>query len=366
MANADTTRRRFLASGSLVASLGLSPLARAESILPSPGWLRALPSGPVAGTTFTEAYAAMVARDAYFCAWPLVNVYNRRLIYSQLNEIVMAGPVPAAPLNQLGMLSDYIEPQERIVACPNQDVVYGAGALALDQSAAVIQVPDFGERFWVYQVVDTRTDSFADLGKMYGTTPGFYLLVGPNWKGDVPKGIAKVFRASTNSGYVVPRIFQDDNLADNKRVREVTRQIMMYPLAQFDGAMKSRDWTQLPKKESLSSGDEEVKWVVPEKFLDVLPTVLADAPPQPGEEARYAELQAVLAVANKNPQIKVAMQKAFLAADSELVKPLFEFPQLGPTAALSLEHAIERRDLWCRLSHPDCGRQIEHLRQQAA
>ena len=101
----------------------------------------------------------------------------------------MAGPVPAAPLNQLGMLSDYIVPEERIVACPNQDVVYGAGALAFDQSPAVIQVPDFGERFWVYQIVDLRSDSFVQLGKMYGTTPGFYMLVGPNRRGEAPKGV---------------------------------------------------------------------------------------------------------------------------------------------------------------------------------
>jgi hypothetical protein len=47
-------------------------------------------------------------------------------------------------------------------------VVYGAGSIALDRSPVVLQVPDFGDRFWVYQVVDLRTDSFADLGKMYG------------------------------------------------------------------------------------------------------------------------------------------------------------------------------------------------------
>jgi hypothetical protein len=89
--------------------------------------------------------------------------------------------VPSAPLNKLAMLTDYITPEQRLVACPNQDVVYGVGLLALDQSPVVIQVPDFGDRFWVYQVVDLRTDGFVQLGKMYGTTPGFYLLAGPNW-----------------------------------------------------------------------------------------------------------------------------------------------------------------------------------------
>jgi hypothetical protein len=325
----STSRRTFVTSAALLATASLVNRTRANPIAPSPGWLRALPSGPMAGTTITEAYAALVARDAYFWAWPLANVYNRRLKYTPLTEIVMAGPVPAAPLNQLGMLSDYIAPEERIVACPNQDVVYGVGALALEQSPAVVQVPDFGDRFWVYQIVDMRTDSFADLGKMYGSTPGFYLLAGPNWQGEVPKGISRVFRASTHTGYVIPRVFQADDPEDNKRVQTVTQQIMMYPLAQFDGTMKSRDWPKLPKAASLSSGDEEVKWVDPEKFLDILPMVLADAPPQPGEEARYAELQAVLAIAGKDAKIKAAMQQAVIAADKELVKPLFEFRNWG-------------------------------------
>ncbi|WP_373426380.1 MULTISPECIES: DUF1254 domain-containing protein [Agrobacterium] len=77
--------------------------------------------------------------------------------------------------------------QQRWAACPNQDVTYGAGIAALDQAPVVVKVPDFGDRFWVYQIADLRTDSSAQIGTMYGSKPGHYLLVGPNWKGDVPK-----------------------------------------------------------------------------------------------------------------------------------------------------------------------------------
>jgi hypothetical protein len=97
------------------------------------------------------------------------------------------------------------EPESAWVACPNQDVVYGAAIAALDETPVVVQVPDFKGRFWVYQVVDLRTDGFAEIGAMYGTQPGFYLLVGPNWNGEVPKGITKVFRAKTGTAFVVPR-----------------------------------------------------------------------------------------------------------------------------------------------------------------
>jgi hypothetical protein len=144
--------------------------ASIPSLTPSPGWNRAMPPGPDARVKITEEYAKHVARDVYFWAWPLVNMYNRRLAFSQMNEMCYSGPLPQAPLNRFTMLTDYIAPEQRHVACPNQDVVYGAGQLGLDLSPVVVQVPDFGERFWVYQVCDLRTDGFAQLGKMYGVT----------------------------------------------------------------------------------------------------------------------------------------------------------------------------------------------------
>jgi hypothetical protein len=324
------TNCRFLIGVAALALLQAALPARADRIAPSPSWGTAMPDGPVAGMKITPEYAALVARDAYFWAWPLVNVYNRRLTFEPIKDFsLMGGIVPVAPPNRLTMLTDYIAPEERIVACPNQDVVYGNGILALDKSPVVVQVPDFGDRFWVYQIVDTRTDSFADLGKMYGTQPGFYLLAGPDWNGEVPKGITRVFRSSTNSGVVLPRVFQEDTDADKKAVQSVLSRVMMYPLSEFDGVMKSNNWSAAIKLPSASQGAEETKWVVPDKFVDVLPQVLKDTPPLPGEEARYAQLVAVLEAAKSDPRIKAAMTEAAEDADKSLVGPLFEFRNYG-------------------------------------
>src|SRR5262245_35685474 len=172
--------------------------AQTQSIAPSPSWLRALQPGPDTRVKINEDYSKLVACYAFFWAWPLFNIYNKRRSAEQSKELAYAGPVPAAPLNRLVMLTDYVASDERLVACPNQDVAYGGGSLGLDRSSVVIQVPDFGQRFWVYQVVDLRTDSVVQLGKMYGTTPGFYLIVRQNWQGNVPNGISRIFRAATN------------------------------------------------------------------------------------------------------------------------------------------------------------------------
>jgi hypothetical protein len=344
--DANTDRRKLLVAGTTLAlssvlPVGSTSLAKAEAsslnpqpLPPSPEWARALPAGPDARVKITEAYAAHVARDAFFWAWPLVNVYNRRLAFSKMTEQRYVGPLLEAPLNRLTMLMDYVDPEERNVACPNQDVVYGLGMLALDVSPVVVQVPDFGDRFWVYQIVDLRTDSFVQLGKMYGTVPGFYLLVGPGWNGEVPKGITRVFRASSNTGLIAPRVFQDDTPQDKRAIQGVLTGIVMYPLAEYDGRIKSMEWSKLPRAVAGPHGEEETRWVSPEKFFDELPAVLTDAPPLPGEEARYAQVLSVLAAAKDNPKIKQAMIEAAKDAEEKLVNPLFQFRNYG----LQLSH----------------------------
>jgi len=288
-----------------------------------------LPPGPAKGMKITEEYARLVTRNAYFWAWPLVNIYNRRISSAQLPEIVMAGSILASPVNRLGMQTDYIAWDERLVACPNQDVAYGGCSLALDQSPVVIQAPDFGNRFWVYPAYDLRTDQFTAIGSIYGSKPGFYLLVGPDWQGETPKGINQVFRAKTNTGFIVARVFLDDTPEDKKAILDVVSQITLYPLSEFDGTMKVHDWTQVTKVPAISAGDEEQKWVIPEKFCDVLPLVLADSKPLPGEEAQYAQVAAVLDAAKADPQLRRAMDEAAGEADKELVQPLLQFRNWG-------------------------------------
>ena len=93
--------------------------------------------------------------------------------------------------------------------------------------------------------------------------------------------------------------------------------------------MKTRDWANLPKAPAPPSSEEETQWVILEKFVDELPAVFADAPPLPGEEARYAQVSAVLTAAKDNPTLKLAMTEGAKEADEKLVKPLFQFRNYG-------------------------------------
>ena len=218
--------------------------------------------------------------------------------------------------------------KERFVTCPNQDTVYGAGFQRFDSKPVVVQVPDFGDRFWTYQIVDGRTDSFCSMGKQYSTKPGFYLLVGPNWKGDTPQGVTAVCRSSTNLGVIFPRVFQDDTPQDKAAIQPLLRQIMVYPLSEFDGTMKTKDWTKTPSF-PVPPSKGETKWVIPEKFFDELPQVMKEIPPLTGEEALYKMIQSVLDDAAKEPNIKRTLTQTASAAEKDLVGPIFQFRNNG-------------------------------------
>jgi hypothetical protein len=295
-------------------------------------------SGPVPGTVVTPGYARAVAQMAYAWGWPMVNLQSRRLMYSRVPTKGRLGPMPVAPVNELAMLADYIDPNIRIVAHPNQDVVYGFGALALDQEPVVIQVPEFGDRFWMYQICDQRTDSFARASRLFGTRPGCYLMVGPAWQGEKPPGIVDIWRSPTNTGVVIPRVFMADTAADRVAIQAVLSQIMMYPLSRFTGSLQSMDWQKLPALPDSGAaaskpGGSETPWVNPDSFFRQLRQVLVEVPPLPGEEALYQQFQALLEAADGDPALAQVLQATAHESEAQIVDPLFFLAHVGVKVA---------------------------------
>jgi hypothetical protein len=291
-------------------------------------------TAPATGVVMHPAYANAVGRFAYVWGWPMVNMLNRSGAITKAPQPGrLNGVLPVAPRGQVCMLFDYIDPGQTFVTCPNQDVVYGLGFFSLDEEPVVVQVPDFGDRFWVYAIYDARTDQFAALGKPYGTKPGFYLLVGPKWKGETPAGIAAVIRSSTPLANAIPRVFMDDTPEDRKAIQSAINQIVFYPFKDFDGKMKSKEWATAPAIPGPKSGDGgETKWVVPEKFFDQLGTVLDTVPPLPGEEALYGQFRVLLDAASRDPDVRKALVEAAVETERDVFGPFFEWKRNGRPA----------------------------------
>lgn len=282
----------------------------------------------------SPAYVEAIARFAYVWGWPMVSMINRRTALTSVPEPgLRGGALPNAPAGHVCMLTDYIPAEQRFVACTNQDVLYGFGFASLTDEPIVVQVPDYGDRFWVTAVWNHRTDSIVQLGKQYGTKPGFYLVVGPDWQGEEPEGIAEVFRSETELVAFCPRVFVHDTDADRAAVLPLIEQTMVYPLSEFDGTIQTKDWQSVPSFPAPGGlGDEEVHWVDPGTFFDQLPQVLETVPPLPGEDAIYQLIASVLDAAADDAAIKQILTETAVDAERELISPLLQWKLNGPPA----------------------------------
>jgi hypothetical protein len=319
--------KKSLRHGPAIGTIGVALIMLAGSAqaqqFPIPQTAAEVP-GPAQGTAMTSAYVQTVGRMAYLWGWALVNNFHRNASANKAPEpSVVVGGMPVGA-GRLAMLTDYMSPAEKIIECPNQDVVYGIAYLELDKTPVVLQVPGFGDRFWVYALYDARTDEFSEIGKQYGTKPGFYLMVGPNWKGDTPAGISGVVRSSTSLVLAAPRIFMDSTPEDRAAIQPLLSQINIYPLSEFDGTMKITDWSKIPHVPAPWPKDQktEVQNVFPDTFFDELPAVMKQVPPLPGEEAIYAWIGSVLEAADKDPAIKQTLKETAIAAEREMVTPI--------------------------------------------
>ena len=286
-----------------------------------------------------KAYVQMVGRMAYVWGWPLVYVYNQRTELTKVPEAgLLAGVMPISPMNQVGMLTGYINPAETYIADPNQDVVYGLGYLSLEKEPVVIQVPDFGDRFWTVPVYDARTDQISELGQQYGTKPGFYMVVGPNWKGDTPRGhrrrgaldhrlrrhhAAHLHERHRRGSRGHPARAEPDPVLPAEPVRREDE----------DEGLEQAPTSRCQKEKARPKySTTQPPWVDPATFFDQLPIVMKQVPPMPGEEALYKWIGSVLDAAAKDPEVMKTLRETAFAADQELVAPMMRWRFNGQPA----------------------------------
>ena len=290
---------------------------------------RGSPLGPPPGARLTPAFLREVGRFAYLFAWPMVNIFNRYTAFRPvIRPRLIGGIVPIAPINHLCMLTDYIDPRQRYITCPSQDLVYGFGMLDLGREPVVLQVPNFGTRFWVFQATDIRTDGFADLDDVRHEA-GLLSFGRPDWDSAVPRRDHGDISRADQYRHHYPARVSGRRPGRQPRLQPLLRQVMAYPLSEFDGNMKTTDWSVVGSIPWVKLGAGEWQWVKPQHFFHLLPEVLAATPPLPGEEALYALIRSVLDAAHADRSLRKVLKEAAAEADETLVAPLLQFRNFG-------------------------------------
>ena len=182
--------------------------------------------------TLTPATARAIAREAFVYAYPMVDGYRIQHAYFVAKDNTEF----KAPYNVLYNTARVYSPADKAVQTPNSDTPYSFAGLDMRGEPLVLTIPAMEKgRYFSVQLVDYYTHNFDYLGsRTTGNGGGNYLLAGPDWQGETPKGITKVIRCETRLALAIIRT-QLFNAADLENVKKIQAQYKLQPLSAFLG-----------------------------------------------------------------------------------------------------------------------------------
>jgi hypothetical protein len=178
----------------------------------------------------TPEEARQIAKDAYIYGFPLAS--NYQTMYKQ--AIDTANSDYRAPFNVLANSAGVATPDDKFVVTPNSDTPYSYLWMDLRAEPVIVTLPKIEKnRYYTGQLIDLYTFNFAYLGtRSFGNDGGVFMIAGPGWKGDSPKGVKAVFNSETEFAYLLFRT-QLFNPADLGNVKKIQAGYKAEPLSKF-------------------------------------------------------------------------------------------------------------------------------------
>jgi hypothetical protein len=258
--------KRYLLYPAIVAVLALAPLATGAQ-----------------GATANVQEAVEIATDAY--------VYGYSLLTTDVTRIQMSN-IPAveelrAPLNQFANVKRYPPADYRGVSAPNADTLYSVAWLDLAEPQ-VFSHPDMGKRYFLFPMVDLWMTIFASPGsRTTGQKAGDFLVTGPGWKGDVPKGLQHI-QSATRYVVILGRTYADGTDADYAAANALQAQYSITPLSAWGKPYTPKappvdpnpgiSMTDKPQEVILAMGTEGYFNWLSKRMCEAAPAYAADGP----------------------------------------------------------------------------------------
>ena len=192
-----------------------------------------------------------------------------------------------APFNQIKNEPNVFTYKDTAIPTPNSDTPYSFVWMDLRAEPIVLSVPAVDpKRYYSVMLCDGNTYNYGYIGtRATGSEAGDYMVVGPDWNGETPPGIKKVFRSSTQfsvAGYRT-QLFNADDIDNVKKVQAG------YKVQTLSNYLKQAPPPAAPAIDFPKIDKELIKT----NFFDYLDFALQFAPPQPNETEIRAKLASI-------------------------------------------------------------------------
>ncbi len=257
-------------------------------------------------TTVSPAEARAIAKDAYTYGYPMVDSY--RILHAYF--VNPESPEYKAAWNQILNIPRVYTPDDRAVQTPNSDTPYSMVGMDLRAEPIVLTVPQIEkERYFSVQLIDLYTHNFGYIGsRATGNDGGSFLIAGPRWKGETPKGVKNVIRSETELVLAVYRT-QLFNPSDLDNVKKVQAGYKAQPLSVFLGQSAPQAAPAVNFIKPLTPDTQKTSL----DFFNILNFVLQFCPTNPSENelmARFAKIGVGAAKTFDASKLSPEMKKA--------------------------------------------------------
>lgn len=280
-----------------------------------------------AQTNVTPTEARAIAKEAYVYGFPVVDSY--RIQYSYFVD--RQNPEFKAQWNQIRNIPRVYTPADTAIQTPNSDTPYSWLGMDLRAEPIVLTVPAIEKgRYFTIQLIDAYTFNFAYIGsRTTGNSGGSFLIAGPAWKGQTPKGVKEVIRSETEFVFAAYRT-QLFNPGDLDNVKKVQAGYKAQTLSAFLGTATPKAAPAIDFIKPLTPAQEKTSL----QFFNVLNFVLGFCPTNPSETelmARFAKIGVgpgqIFDPGKLSPELKEAIEQGMADAWADFAGLKKEFDE---------------------------------------
>ena len=182
-------------------------------------------------------------------------------------------------------------------------------------------------RYYSLQFIDMYTFNFAYVGsRATGYSAGSFLLAGPRWKGEKPKGIKAVIRSETDFVFVLYRT-QLFNSADIENVKKIQAGYKVQTLSQFLGKPAPASMPAVNFQKPLTAQEERTSLA----FFNELSFILQFCPTNPSEKKLMARFAKIGVGAGKSFDVNSLSAEIRKALEDGIADAWASFKQLKET-----------------------------------
>ena len=232
----------------------------------------------------------MLGAEAYLYGYPLVMMETTRIQSAKY----------IGPENQLRMVRQFPNAQFKEVVRPNVDTLYTTAFISMKEGPWAFEMPANNKRYELMPFMDAWTNVFASPGtRTSGNQGGTYLLAGPEWNGQAPKGMT-LLKSPTDMVWLIGRT-QTNGTADFATVHELQNRLRLSKWPQPPDSLSASTDSKRDAQPSWQVSTEpsltpvaQMKALNTTEFFNRLMKLMVSNPPSPEDApllARLAQLE---------------------------------------------------------------------------